>query len=128
MIANVQQLASPNIRVGTSSYYLHQAKLEPFLVVRRNCHLSTKELLYLVVAKHSRFARLVKGDSLVGCVRWCNFVPRKSEGHCLLSSMVEQLTCNEQVVGSSPTGDSRVYGLMFFLIGESKPIQILQLL
>lgn len=32
--------------------------------------------------------------------------PRKSEGHCLLGSMVEQLTCNEQVVGSSPTGGS----------------------
>ena len=109
------------MRAGKSSYCLRQAKkLEPFPVVRRNCLLSTKELLFLIIAKHSRFTRLVKGFCLVGCVRWCTFVPRKSEGHCLLGSMVEQLTCNEQVVGSSPTGGSRGYGLTFFLIGKSK--------
>lgn len=113
------------MRAGKSSYCLRQAKkLEPFPVVRRNCLLSTKELLFLIIAKHSRFARLVKGFCLVGCVRWCTFVPKKSEGHCLLGSMVEQLTCNEQVVGSSPTGGSRVYGLTFFLIGRSKPIPV----
>ena len=33
-------------------------------------------------------------------------MPRKSDRHCLLGSMIEQLTCNEQVVGSSPTGGS----------------------
>ena len=39
--------------------------------------------------------------------------------YCHLGSMVEQLTCNEQVVGSIPTGGSE-YSLTFFLIGKSK--------